>query len=120
MDIHSFFTALYKDFNERRIESVIYQMTDDVKWANGMDGGYVTGHEGVRQYWTRQFAMISSNVTPVKIETSGDLVKIRVHQVVHDLDKNLVADETVEHCFRLRDGKISEFHIGEKIKQPGT
>ncbi len=120
MEIHSFFSELYKNFNERKIESVISQMTDDVKWANGMEGGYVTGHEGVRQYWTRQFNMISSNVTPVKIEASGDLVKIHVHQVVHDLNKNLLADEIAEHYFHLRNGKISEFHIGEKLKNPGT
>ena len=117
MEIHSFFSELYKDFNERKIESVISQMTDDVKWANGMEGGYVTGHEGVMQYWTRQFAMIISNVTPVKIEASGNLVKIRVHQIVYDLNKNLLADEIVEHHFRLRDDKVAEFHIGQKIKK---
>ena len=26
-------------------------LTDDVAWANGMDGGYVHGREAVREYW---------------------------------------------------------------------
>jgi hypothetical protein len=28
-------------------------MTDDVKWANGMDGDYVYGHEAVKDYWDK-------------------------------------------------------------------
>jgi len=64
----TFFKNLYKDFNGRKIDSVISKMTENVKWANGMDGGYVYGHDGVKEYWTRQFTLISSRVTPIKIE----------------------------------------------------
>ncbi|MEJ0082558.1 MAG: hypothetical protein WDM78_16745 [Puia sp.] len=53
--IRQIFLELYKNFNNRQIDLVIVRMTTDVKWANGMDGGYVYGHEGVREYWTRQF-----------------------------------------------------------------
>ncbi len=44
-EINTFFRELYSNFNERKIESVISKMTDKVKWANGMDGGYVYGHD---------------------------------------------------------------------------
>ena len=64
-------------------------MTDDVKWANGMEGGYVYGHDAVRDYWTRQFTMVTSNVTPLEIETENGISKIKVHQVVNDLNGNL-------------------------------
>jgi hypothetical protein len=90
-------------------------MTSDVKWANGMEGGYVYGHDGVEQYWKKQFTMVSSNVTPVEIKIDGNEVKIKVHQVVHDLKGNLLGDEIVYHHFLLRDDKIAEFDIGEKI-----
>ena len=111
-DIHLFFRNLYKNFNNRNIEPVIATMTEDVKWANGMEGGYVYGHNAVREYWIRQFMMASPNVTPVEIGAGNEFVKIKVHQVVHDLNKNLLADEIVEHIFLLRDNKIKEFHIG--------
>ncbi|WP_428665590.1 nuclear transport factor 2 family protein [Runella sp.] len=111
-----FFQELYQNFNARQIALVVAQMTKNVKWANGMEGGYVYGHEGVTDYWTRQFAVVSSNVTPLQIEIEDDVVKINVHQVVHDLAGNLLADEFVYHLFRLRDGKVAEFEIGEKIK----
>ena len=115
-DSENFFQDLYKNFNDRNIDRVISKMTDDVKWANGMDGGYVYGHDAVRDYWTRQFTMVSSNVTPLEIETGNDIVKIKVHQVVHDLNGNLLADEFVYHIFHLRENKIAVFEIDEKIK----
>jgi hypothetical protein len=115
-DPENFFRDLYKDFNDRKIDLVISKMTDDVKWANGMDGGYVNGHDAVRDYWTRQFTMVSSNVTPLEIETENGISKIKVHQVVHDLNGNLLADEFVDHFFYFRENKIALFEIGEKIK----
>ena len=101
--INIFFGDLYKNFNERKIDLVIAKMTEKVKWANGMDGGYVYGHDGVRAYWTKQFQLVSSNVTPLIIDTENEAVKIKGHQVVHDLNGNLLADE------------ISAFDIGEKV-----
>ena len=77
-------------------------MTNDVQWANGMDGGYVYGHDGVREYWTRQFTLISSSVTPLKIEEENDVTKIKVHQVVYDINENSLADDIVYHYFTLR------------------
>ena len=114
-NINSFFQELYEHFNERKIDRVVAHMTDDVKWANGMEGGYVYGHNGVREYWTRQFAMVSSNVTPLEIDKDDGVVKVKVHQVVHDLDGKLLIDEIVYHFFHLRDGKVAEFDIVEKV-----
>lgn len=115
-DLKIFFHELYKNFNDRKIELVISNMTDNIKWANGMDGGYVYGREAVRDYWTRQFAMVSSNVTPLEIKTDKGFIKIKVHQVVYDLKGNLLADEFVYHFFHLQGDKIAVFDIGEKIK----
>jgi len=115
-DLNKFFLELYKNFNARKIDLVISNMTDNVKWANGMDGGYVYGHDAVRDYWTRQFTMVSSNVIPLEIETENGISKIKVHQVVHDLNGNLLADEFVYHFFHIRENKIALFEIGKKIK----
>ena len=113
-DIKSFFKSIYQDFNERDIQSVIDNMTEDVQWANGMEGGYVYGRDAVREYWTRQFGLINSKVVPLQIEDDGDVIRIKVRQVVHDLKGNLLADEIVEHYFHLRNGSIARFDIGDK------
>lgn len=113
-DVTSFFQNIYQNFNNRNIDFVIANMTGDVLWANGMDGGYVYGHDGVRAYWTKQFGILSSNVTPLDIKEENDAVNITVHQVTHDVNGNLLADEMVTHVFYLKDGRIAKFDIGEK------
>ena len=115
-ELNNFFHDLYKNFNDRKIDLIISKMTADVKWANRMEGGYAHGRYGVRDYWTRQFTMVSSNVTPLEIETENGISKIKVHQVVHDLNGNLLADEFVYHFFLIRENKIALFEISEKIK----
>jgi hypothetical protein len=107
------FIELYDNFNARRIEKVITQMAENVKWANGMEGGFVYGHEGVREYWLRQFKLISSRVTPLKISQAGNKVVIDVRQVVHDTEGKLLMDEQVQHIFTYENGKVCEFQIGE-------
>ena len=114
-DIKSFFKNIYQYFNERNIELVIDNMTDDVQWANGMEGGYLHGRDAVREYWTRQFGLINSKVVPLQMKGDRDVIKIKVHQVVHDLNGNLLADEIVEHYFYLSDGSITRFDIGDKL-----
>jgi len=106
-----FFLNIYDHFNKRDIDFVIGNMTSDVKWANGMDGGFVHGHEGVREYWTRQFKLVSSNVTPLDVIENNDKIRINVRQVVHDLEGKLLADELVTHIFKLDNDKIASFEI---------
>ena len=115
-NLEDFFRELYKNFNDRKIDLVISKMTGNIKWANGMEGGFVYGQDAVRNYWTRQFTMVSSTVTPLAIEAENGTVKIKVHQVVHDLNGNLLADEFVYHFFHLQENKVALFEIGEKIK----
>ena len=63
---------MYDSFNARDIDGVLAQLADDVTWANGMDGGYVHGHEAVRDYWTRQWTMVSPLVEPKQFKKATD------------------------------------------------
>src|SRR5437763_16319041 len=103
---------VYALFNCRDIERVLAAMDPDVVWANGMEGGYVHGRDEVRSYWKRQWATIDPHVEPIEISPSGkgDVV-VKVHQVVHDLKRNLLADRTVVHVFQVRNGLIQRFDI---------
>lgn len=110
-DVNAFFKSIYDNFNKRNIDFVIRAMTPDVKWANGMEGGFVHGQEGVREYWTRQLKLVSSHVTPLEINGENGEVTVTVHQVVHDLEGKLLADERVTHVFKLKENKIAQFDI---------
>jgi ketosteroid isomerase-like protein len=104
----------YTAFNARDIPSALACMKSDVVWPNGMEGGVVHGHEGVRAYWTRQWGLIDPHVDPVSFtsETSGRIV-VAVHQVVRDLTGKVIVDRMVEHVYSIEDGLISSMEIRE-------
>ena len=103
---------VYALFNSRDIDSVLAAMHPDVVWANGMEGGHVHGRDAVRSYWERQWAIVDPHVEPVETSHSGEgEVSVKVHQVVHDLKGNLLADRLVTHVFQMRNGLILRFDI---------
>lgn len=114
---------MYDRFNARDIEGVLAFLTDDVAWANGMDGGHVHGLDAIRDYWTRQWAMVAPHVEPVSIAPiADDAVLAEVRQTVRDLDGNPLEgqthglkDKTVGHVFRFRSGKVARFDIRETV-----
>jgi hypothetical protein len=56
--------SAYAAFNARDIDRALATMHADVEWPNGMEGGYVHGHDAVRDYWTRQWKLIDPDVEP--------------------------------------------------------
>ena len=110
---------IYDRFNARDIDSVLAVLADDVAWANGMDGGHVHGLEAVREYWTRQWTIVSPHVEPASFtETADSSVVVEVQQSVRDLEGKPLEDQahglkdkTVMHVFRLQDGKVTRFDI---------
>ncbi len=103
---------LYDRFNARDIESVLAALDADVIWANGMEGGHVHSRAGVRSYWTRQWAMVDPRVEPTAFSHGPDgEVIVQVHQIVRDLNGNLLADKEVGHVFRIEDGVVKRFDI---------
>jgi ketosteroid isomerase-like protein len=105
-------TTAYTAFNARDIDTALTTMHPDVEWPNGWEGGLVTGHQGVRDYWTRQWAAINPRVDPLEFATdeSGRTV-VTVHAVVRDLHGNIMSDGTVEHVYRIEDGLIRSMEI---------
>jgi hypothetical protein len=110
---------MYKCFNARDIDGVLGALTDDVAWANGMVGGHVHGREGVREYWTRQWAIVSPHVEPVSFDRAPDgSIVVEVSQSVRDLQGRPLQDQThglrdktVGHVFYLQEGKVVRFDI---------
>jgi len=112
LDMLAFFRRVYERFNARDIDGVLACLHADVLWANGQDGGYVQGHDGLRAYWTRQWAMIDPHAEPMDfaIASDGEIV-VTIRQTVRDLSGKLLADRKVGHVFHLENGLIKRFDI---------
>jgi hypothetical protein len=109
---HEILTSLYSAFNARDIDGALSRMRLDVIWANGMEGGYVHGHAGVRDYWTRQWRAINPHVAPIHFHAERNRVLVDVHQVVRDLNRTVQLDQTAKHIFTLDAGLVAKFEIG--------
>ena len=107
-------TKTYQAFNARDIETVLAVMHPEVVWPNGMEGGYVYGHQGIRDYWIRQWQLINPHVEPQAFTpTDGGRIVIQVHQVVRDLAGHLLADEQVQHTYSIEEGLIVRMEISK-------
>jgi hypothetical protein len=107
-----FLQHLYDAFNNGEFEKIIAVMQPDVKWANGMEGGFVYGRNAVREYWRKQFELTQSQLEPLRFEAdeNGRNV-VTVHLVVKDLQGNLLVEKTVKQIFTIENDSISLFEI---------
>lgn len=112
---------IYDRFNARDINGVLAALAEDVAWANGMDGGHVHGHEEVRDYWTRQWAVVSPHVEPIAFQQTEDgAIAVEVIQSIFDLNGRPLSgqthglkDKSVMHIFRMEGDKVKRFDIQE-------
>ena len=104
----------YQSFNARDIDGALATMQPDVQWPNGMEGGIVHGHAGVREYWTRQWGLLDPHVEPVTFNLDeAARVVIGVHQIVRDLSGKVLLDRMVEHVYSMEGGLIRRMEIRE-------
>jgi ketosteroid isomerase-like protein len=103
---------LYDRFNARDMDALLATMDPDVVWANGLEGGHIHGQEGVRDYWTRQWAMMDSRAEPTSFSTGEDgTAYVEVHVTARDLNGNMLFDEKAGHVFQIENGLIKRFDI---------
>ena len=106
--------SMYEAFNAREIDQVLAALTPDVEWPNGWEGGWVIGHEQVRDYWERQWAAVDPHVEPEEISEREDGgVDVVVHQVVKDLAGQVLVDARVRHVYWFREDLVSHMEIQE-------
>jgi hypothetical protein len=104
--------AAYAGFKSRRLEEVLALMSLNVDWPNGQGGGREIGRDAVRAYWTRQWAAIDPHVEPVGMKDRADgRVAVDVHQVVKDMEGNVLVDQMVVHVYRIDEGLIGRMDI---------
>jgi hypothetical protein len=114
MDKEARLQAMYAAFNARDIDSVLANMARDVDWPNAWEGGRVRGHDAVRDYWTRQWAVINAVVHPVGFTTRADgSVEVEASQLVRDLDGAIVDEGRVLHVYRFEAELITRMDVEE-------
>ena len=114
-DAEGVLRAAYRAFNARDIDAAIELMHPEVDWPNAWEGGRVVGHAAVRDYWTRQFASISSRVEPERFAREPDgSITVDVHQVVHDANSgDLISDSRVRHRYWFQDGLVVRMEVAD-------
>jgi hypothetical protein len=109
---HDIIRKAYSAFNARDIDKALSTMKPDVQWSKAWEGGYISGHDEIRAYWTRQWSEINPKVEPVGfVERENGNLEIDVHQQVKDLDGNSVFDGHVTHVYTFEDGLIKTMDI---------
>jgi hypothetical protein len=105
----------YAAFNARDIDKVFTTFHADVRWSNGWEGGYITGHDEIRKYWTRQWKELNPTVDPMGFtEMSDGSLHVLVHQKVKDIQGAVLFDGMVKHIYTFEVGLIRTMDI-EKV-----
>lgn len=102
----------YSAFNARNIDEALSCMHPNVQWSKAWEGGYITGHDAIREYWIRQWKEINPIVEPIEInERLNRSLEVKVHQKVKDLQDNILFDGMVKHIYSFKDGLIKTMDI---------
>ena|SRR5689334_15531229 len=102
----------YAAFNARDIDTTLSTMHPEVQWPMAFTGGYASGYNEIRDYWTKQWKEIDPMVQPmgIKMRQNG-AIEVTVHQNVTDLQGNVIFDGIVKHIYTLQDGLIRRMDI---------
>ena len=102
----------YSAFNAREIDRVLSTLHPNVCWSNGWEGGYLKGHDAVRNYWTRQWKELDPTVVPIGFkERVDEKIEVEVSQIVKDLQGNVLFEGKVNHIYTIKDGLIQKMDI---------
>jgi hypothetical protein len=119
-DTKTIIEQAYSAFNKRDIDGALAVMTEDVRWPKASEGGMVVGKKEIRAYWTRQWGEFDPHVEPLAItEEDGGRVRVRVHQLVRNLQGDALSDSEVLHVFTLTGGLIAAMDLGDEADSAG-
>jgi hypothetical protein len=114
-DTKTLIEQAYSAFNKRDIDGALALMTEDVNWPKASEGGRVQGKEAIRAYWTRQWGEFDGQGEPLAItEQGGGRIRVRVHQLVRNLEGNVLSDSEVLHIFTMNNGLIAVMDLGDE------
>lgn len=103
---------VYNAFNAHNIDTALAVIHPGVDWANAMEGGFLQGHQELRDYWLDQWSYMDPHFKPVhfEMEASGGVV-VNANQIIRDLSGSIVSVKDVQHVFHIEDGFITSMRI---------
>jgi hypothetical protein len=107
---HDLIRKVYAAFNARNIPAILATFDPQVRWSRAWEGDYATGYEQVRDYWLRQ--ELNPHVEPMGFtpRENGQL-EVTVHQLVKDLQGQVLFDGPVKHLYTIEAGFIKQMDI---------
>jgi hypothetical protein len=119
-ETRSVIREMYAAFNRRDMDGVLAQMSESVDWPASSEGGRVVGKEAIRAYWTRQWTEFDPRVEPLEVvELAEGRIEVRVHQLVRNLQGEVISDQEVWHVYTVADGLIARMEIREETPSFG-
>jgi hypothetical protein len=110
----SLIAQAYSAFNRRDIDGALALMSKNIDWPKASEGGRVIGKEEIRAYWTRQWAEFNPYVEPIEVtDREEGRTDVKVHQLVKNLNGDILSDQTLLHIFTITNGLIERMDIGE-------
>lgn len=110
--IHHLIERAYLAFNSRDIDTALSTFHPNVQWPKAFEGGYVDGHNEIREYWTRQWTEINGIVEPINIvKRENQSYEVTVHQLVKDLEGKILFDGEIKHIFTVQDDLLVRMDI---------
>jgi hypothetical protein len=105
---------LYEAFNAHDIDAAPGVMHPDVIWPNGWEGGYVVGHEAVRDYWTRQWAeIIRQQLQRNSRRSRTARSECWFTYAPSTVTERLFRENMATHTYAFDSGRIRSMEIGE-------
>jgi hypothetical protein len=114
MDTESLIRHVYSAFNRRDVDEVLAFMSDDVSWPRASESGRAIGKQEIREYWSRQWKEFDPHVDPIEVlRDERGKTRVRVHQLVKNLNGDVFFDGEVWHVYAIANGLIARMDIGE-------
>jgi hypothetical protein len=119
-DTRTHLVQAYSAFNKRDIDGALALMTEDVNWPKASEDGRVVGNEEIRAYWTRQWGEFDGHVESLATtEEDGGRIRVRVHQLVKNLQDAVLLDSEVLHILTMSGGLIAAMDLGDQANTTG-
>ena len=117
IQIEGLIKKAYSAFNNRDIDSALSTFHPKVEWPKAFEGGYVSGREEVRHYWTSQWTEINPIVKPIGFSERPDgTFEVSVLQKVKDVKGDLIFDGVVKHIITIQDNLFRRMEIEPELE----
>jgi len=104
----------YSAFNKKDIDGTLALMSENVSWPKASEGGRVIGKQGIREYWTRQWADFDPHVDVLEvIDRENGKTEVKVHQLVKNLKGDVLSDTELWHVYTIHKNLIERMDILE-------